>query len=47
MRGGVLDNLSGLGTGKLRDLFDAIVKAAADSICRACRATRVASPKAI
>lgn len=26
MRDGVLDNLSGLGTGKLRDLFDAIVK---------------------
>ena len=26
MRDGVLDNLSGLGTGKLRDSFDAIVK---------------------
>jgi predicted peroxiredoxin len=26
MRDGVLDNLAGLGTGKLRDLFDAIVK---------------------
>jgi predicted peroxiredoxin len=26
MRDGVLDNLSGLGTGRLRDLFDAIVK---------------------
>jgi uncharacterized protein len=26
MRDGVLDNLSGLGTGKLRDLFDAIAK---------------------
>ena len=26
LRDGVLDNLSGLGTGKLRDLFDAIVK---------------------
>jgi predicted peroxiredoxin len=26
MRDGVLDNLSGLGTGKLRDLLDAIVK---------------------
>ena len=26
MRNGVLDNLSGLGTGKLRDSFDAIVK---------------------
>jgi predicted peroxiredoxin len=26
MRDGVLDHLSGLGTGKLRDLFDAIVK---------------------
>jgi uncharacterized protein len=26
MRDGVLENLSGLGTGRLRDLFDAIVK---------------------
>jgi len=26
MRGGVLDNLTGLGTGRLRDSFDAIVK---------------------
>jgi uncharacterized protein len=26
MRDGVLDNLSGLGTGRLRELFDAIVK---------------------
>ena len=26
MRDGVLDNLAGLGTGKLRDLFDAIAK---------------------
>ena len=26
VRDGVLDNLSGLGTGRLRDLFDAIVK---------------------
>jgi predicted peroxiredoxin len=26
MRDGVLDNLAGLGTGKLRELFDAIVK---------------------
>lgn len=29
MRDGVIDNLSGLGTGKLRDLYDALVAAGA------------------
>ncbi len=34
IRDNVLDNLAGLGTGKLRDHFDAIVKVAANSICQ-------------
>ncbi len=42
LRDNVLDNLTGLGTGKLREHYDAIVTKGGSSICQVCRARPVA-----
>ena len=45
LREPVLDSLVGLGTGSLRESYDALAAAARRSTCRACRARRAASSR--
>ena len=47
IRDAVLDNLAGLGTGKLREHFDAIVSGGKKFIYRACLAKGAVSPNRI